>query len=85
MKKSELIKIIKEEIASLLLEKPEAAQKTEQILAQLRQDLADAKAALRVAQNENDSEAINKASTRVTSLEDQIKYYEEDSFDDARS
>ena len=85
MKKSELIKIIKEEIASLLLENPEAAKNTAEILARLRQNLTDAQAALKIAQNESDSKAIEKASTRVRNLEDQIKYYEEDSFDDARS
>jgi len=85
MKKSDLIRIIKEEIASLLLENPESVKKTEAILTRKRQDLANAQGALEVAKDENDSEAIKKASTRINNLKDQIRYYEQDNSGGTRS
>ena len=85
MKKSDLIRIIKEEIASLLLENPERVKKTEAILTRIRQDLANAQGALEAAKDENDSEAIRKASTRINNLKDQIEYYEQDSSGGTRS
>ena len=83
MKKSELIKIIKEEAAAVL--DFNSTTKTDKLIADHKEKLKKLQARLEFAKEEKDEKKIAELEKQIRHHEQQIKNYEEDPTDAARS